>query len=466
MNEMLARSKQAPFTLVACIAHDHKVYDVALKAIGPEHIWRMKGIHLIDRTPSRIQGGPLGSRRIEVLASLKQPAPMLESLTLEGITKSDEALPQDIFALTLPRLRCFSFLDFRTMVWEASYLCNLTDLELGFQANVPLSKLLALLKKSPTLENLKISRRSHSVGTPEAHPPDRGVILLSLETLYYSGPPDPTCIDFLASLTIPSAAQVHFSFWGGEVEKMLPIIPLVTAFLGTKDPRTRPSPSRILLGCDQFPDGSVCVGLKTWFKEDSSSSRQPPFSIAWNPHNFMPIAHVPFVQQLLGSFDLRTVTHLMLESQYPDSAIYDTLKDMFRSMPVVREITLNGYGIVPLLGILETMHVVRPDPEIPDIGGQVRVAESSLFFPVFFPGLAYLTVVAAPFDRGRPGDRDWDPLLGVGNALLSLVQKRSAMGARIRTLSITECCGSEAMADSFREHVEILLHRRHRLAGA
>ncbi|TFY73937.1 hypothetical protein EWM64_g10075 [Hericium alpestre] len=307
MNEMLARSKQVPFTLSACVTSD------------PEGLHLSGNEHTGERSPFEYG--------TEVLASLTHPAPMLESLTLDDATGST-VLRRDIFACDLPRLRRVAIRKCEGIHWDAPYLRNLTDLELGFERNVQTAELLALLKESPMLEILKIARRRLS--TPRTDLPDEKVSLPSLKEFSLDCRADGQCAELLARLVVPSTARRIFKFYLPEAAHSQCIIALATGFIDATGVASRPSPSQVQIHHDKCPRHNQ-LKLSLFLESEEKHSR---LSLQWNTSSSALSAHdIAAVQQLLGSFDARRLTFVGVTSQGLDDAIHSVFKDSFSRLP-------------------------------------------------------------------------------------------------------------------------------------
>ncbi|TFY73861.1 hypothetical protein EWM64_g10151 [Hericium alpestre] len=437
MDEMLARSKQVPFTLSACITRDHKVCDAVLKAVSANYMSRMKDLHLED-----IEEGSLDDRRLEVLANLKHPAPMLESLTLDDVTKSKILRPH-IFARKMPRLHRFIIRECDGVHWGAPYLRNVTDLELDIGEPFSLAKLLAVLKESPLLENLRIIRGAVS---PRERPLPRGnVSLFSLKTFSLHSCVDTPCVEFLDNLTIPPTARKEFEFKAENAEVAPRIISLATSFVKTAGIASRPAPSKMQF--NRMDSGRCDIAMLVWLEENDADVR-PQLSLRWTSVSNYPAADNIAAGQLLDSFDVRKLTDLSITAEGFRYALYDTFHNAFSKMSAVRDLTLKGRGIDLFLGILEITHTVAPDPH----SRQMSTARSAFLFP----NLERLRITSVPLGKAKPASRyvSWAPHLG--ESLLSMLETRKALGEPVPTLVITLCDDCEALLPKLSEHVENL----------
>ncbi|TFY75636.1 hypothetical protein EWM64_g8374 [Hericium alpestre] len=447
MNEMLARSKQVPFAFSACITRDHKICDAVLKAVSADYMSRLKDLRLSGEEREwsedieELDPGSLGERRLGVLANLNHPAPMLESLTLDAIIK---ILPLHIFARTAPRLRRFTIRECKGVHWDAPYLRNLTDLQLDIAGDLSLAKLLAVLKESPLLENLRAVGRNTVSGE---RLPCGNVPLLSLKTLVLHSWADTSCMEFLSSLTIPSAARKDFEFKACNAEVAPRIISLATGVVETTDTISRPTPSKMQLHHDHCLSGRSDITMRVWFEADFEVV-QPRLSLRWTSSGTYPAAgHTTAEEQLLGSFDVHKLTDLSMSSEEFGYTLYDTFKNAISKMSAVRDLTLKGRGIDNFLQLLRT----TPHGQIPDLDyPELYKAEAFLL-----PNLDKLQITGVPLSKTTPGFRyAWTPNLG--ESLLTMLKTRKALGNSVPILVITECDDSEGLSPELAEHVENL----------
>ncbi|TFY74932.1 hypothetical protein EWM64_g9081 [Hericium alpestre] len=264
MDEMLARSKQVPFTLSACIPNDPCVRSVVLRAIDAKYVSRMKHLHLSGT--EHTDGRPHTATTSEVLAGLTHPAPMLESLILDDVTGSTVLRP-DIFARHLPRLRCFAISRCEGLHWDAPYLRNLTDLELGFDKNFKTAELLTLLRVSPLLENLRITRRGPS--DQRTALPDEKVSLPSLKRFFLDCRADAQCADLLERLVIPPTARRKFIFFHPVPAHSQRLIALATEFTDAAGSLHQHAPAQVQTQFDKGPHYSE-LKLNLFFHLDQA----------------------------------------------------------------------------------------------------------------------------------------------------------------------------------------------------
>ncbi|TFY77205.1 hypothetical protein EWM64_g6805, partial [Hericium alpestre] len=447
MNEMLARSKQVPFTLSATITRDDKVCDTVIKAAGPDFIWRMKGLHLADERIKRpcyvfddiTEYGPLVEYRREVLRSLKHSAPMLESLTLDDVTKF-ETMPSQFFANETPRLRHFAIRECFKLQWDAPYLRGITDLELGLNhVYFSLAKLIALLQESPMLENLKIVGTSFATRTEDL--PDGNASLPSLKAFYLDTTADTQCAEFLARLEIPSTAQKELVFRGCDAEQASRVLRLAAAFGYVAEGSSRPSPSEMRFRCD-----SSTISLRAQSKAEHGV--EPGFlAIKWSSTASDPTAHrIAVAGQLFGSFDVRKVTYLSVAAAKLDDELDGVLEDFwFSRMSALKNLTLRGQGTKILFDLLETRNVYSRDAGTASIDAQVL--EGWRGAPPFFPGLEFVFVGEVSFDEDT------------SRALIRAVKHRAALGKALPILRVNEGNGGrppKAMLRKLSKYVGIL----------
>ncbi|TFY76367.1 hypothetical protein EWM64_g7646 [Hericium alpestre] len=386
----------------------------------------MKGLHLADERIKRpcyvfddiTEYGPLVEYRREVLRSLKHPAPMLESLTLDDVTKF-ETMPSQFFANETPRLRHFAIRECFKLQWDAPYLRSITDLELGLShVYLSLAKLIALLQESPMLENLKIVGTSFATRTEDL--PDGNASLPSLKAFYLDTTADAQCAEFLERLDIPSAAQKEFVFRGRDAEQAPRVLRLAAGLGYIAEGSSRPSPSEMRLRCDHS-----MISLRTQFKEEHGV--EPGFlAIKWSRTASDPAAHrIAVVGQLFGSFDVRKVTYLSVASAKLDDALDGVLEDFwFSRMSTLKNLTLRGQGTKILFDLLETRNVHARDADTASVDAQVL--EGWRGTPPFFPGLEYVFVGELSFDEDT------------SRALIHAVKHRAALGKALPTLRVNE----------------------------
>ncbi|TFY75074.1 hypothetical protein EWM64_g8938 [Hericium alpestre] len=444
MEEMLARSKQVPFTFSASIALDRTICDVIVKALGPDHISRMKGLHL---SASECDGyglfteGQNKSLRIYVLKNLNHPAPMLETLVFKNMTWYNEALPQNIFANTLPRLRRFSLDQCFELSWEAPYFRNLTDLDLDFRSKFSSAKLLTLLKESPMLENLKISRRGPS-DDQERYVGDI-VSLPALKTFFIMSNADAICAELLSGLAIAPTARQEIRLSGVCPEESLLIIPVPTIPINAEELSTRLSPSTLRLICNTNPRCSATdITLRAWFNGEDDKLVAPQFFLRWNPAT----GHAAALRRVLGSFDVRGLANLVVCSEKLVTDLCDVFEDAFGRMSAIKKLTLSGRGIAPLLSYLENTHIVPPDQGNSKVDDEDSPQKPSLLFPE----LECLCISGLPFDKTS------------SDALVQAVKKRDAWTERLPKLVITKCEGSEPVARRLSKLVDNMCHKHHK----
>ncbi|TFY74933.1 hypothetical protein EWM64_g9080 [Hericium alpestre] len=443
MNEMLARSKLVPFTLSVCIAGDPEACGIVLKAVGPEYISHMKGLHLFGK--GHKSDGSLYEYGTEVLANLKHPAPMLESLVLNNVTGS-AVLRRDIFACEVPRLRRVAIRKCEGIHWDAPYLRNLTDLDLSFDQNCQTAELLALLKESPMLETLKIAWRKPRA--PRTDLPNEKVSLPSLKQFCLDCRADAQCAEFLACLITPSTAQRTFKFYSPDAVQSHRIISLATGFVDATGVASRPSPSQVQINYDKGPRHSQ---LKLSLVLESEE-KHPCLSLLWGTSSSALPAHdIAAVQQLLGSFDARRLTFVAVVSEGIDAALRSVFKDAFSRLPAVSKVALRGRGVGPLLSLLEATCPLPPDAEIADVD------ESTWPSSFLFPRLRALQVTNG-LDETTSNGPGAGPSLG--SLLLSVVQKREALGEPIHTLGGVLCEGRDPLLRRLQAHVEVMYCER------
>jgi len=152
--EMLARSREAPLTIVAdVVPHKNRQMELVQSVITRMH--QIQKLSLTQR-PYSSSGGPLE----KILADLVNPAPLLESLSVVfNRTNNIPTPPLNLFSGEAPRLRELELRDC-LVAWDAPFLRTLTSLKMAFippVARPTMGQIIAALGSMPNLEILDLS---------------------------------------------------------------------------------------------------------------------------------------------------------------------------------------------------------------------------------------------------------------------------------------------------------------------
>lgn len=322
--EMLRRSRNMPLTVVATPRRYYTTSPAIRSVLG--HLWRIRELSLLPDSSDLLHWEGL-------LANLKLPAPLLETLHIEFIIPHPKSkLPDGIFKNS-PRLRHLTLRNCN-LIWSTILPCALTTFQISnlhprYQPSM--DQLLTVLEKLPSLTTLTLSDAFKSHAAKNAMPIQKRVSLPSLKSLEVSTSLE-ACIFLLNHMDYPTTTKISVTC-GVDAAESSSLLSDLGVLLKSRVERTR---------CAEMEEVSWHrIIIRAW--NEPGTHRSPPIM-------------APNVSIAINSLDPVS----------PNVGIlFDSLWSMF-SMPDMKILHLDGIvdrpdGWLDMFGSLrslDTIHVV------------------------------------------------------------------------------------------------------------
>ncbi|KAI0055407.1 hypothetical protein BV25DRAFT_1921840 [Artomyces pyxidatus] len=240
---MASYAKSAPLAVNAQLPWPHSGLTSPKACFIIDHLPNTKILHIVNGEEEPFD---------LVLAELARPAPLLESITIDGATLT--RLPDNFLGTHPPKLRSIAIDNPVNFPWTSSVFNNLIDLQILFYLiTTPLTPSLDELISS--LNNMPSLRRLTLMGFLPHGPASQSATIARLPRLtrlQLRGSPS-QCTNFLTHLDVPTSArlQLHLDHsLDNRQQDITTLCHALSQYLHANGTSTKPVPSLVLrVGC-------------------------------------------------------------------------------------------------------------------------------------------------------------------------------------------------------------------------